>query len=272
MSLLILAIYPFMVKETTGTEFGFFLILSLIPFGLLFATLRRSAANVTIVCSIGVHRKPQTVAQVLREEKTERVIRSLVLMQKLQHLSKSSEGMTKGPEIITPTLGQEIELVDAKKVFRAMDTSGDGQLDVAELSALMEQLGAPTTDDSFLAIVKLLDPNQDGIITLEEFLSFYQSNILLNEAHDLEKSLHHLAHQIFYQFDRDESHSIALSEFKDVIESFNVDFSIDEMGELVNEIDHDNTGSIGVHEFEDLLKNHKHLFQTYNLPPLPVEQ
>ncbi|KAL3921105.1 MAG: hypothetical protein SGILL_002922 [Bacillariaceae sp.] len=193
-------------------------------------------------------------------------------MQKLQHLSKSSEGMTKGPEIITPTLGQEIELVDAKKVFRAMDTSGDGQLDVAELSALMEQLGAPTTDDSFLAIVKLLDPNQDGIITLEEFLSFYQSNILLNEAHDLEKSLHHLAHQIFYQFDRDESHSIALSEFKDVIESFNVDFSIDEMGELVNEIDHDNTGSIGVHEFEDLLKNHKHLFQTYNLPPLPVEQ
>jgi Ca2+-binding EF-hand superfamily protein len=225
----------------------------------------------TVVCSIGIHRKLQTIAQVLREGKTEHVIRSLVLMQKLQHLAASPGGLKRGPESSNLTLCQEIELADARKIFRAMDKSGDGQLHVEELSTLMKKLGAPTTDDSFQAIVKMLDPNEDGIITLEEFLSFYQCNIRLNETHHLSRSLHDLAHQIFAQFDRDNSHSVALSEFKDVIDSFNVDFTIDELGELINEIDHDNTGSIGVHEFEDLLHNHRHLFQAFHLPQLPID-
>jgi Ca2+-binding EF-hand superfamily protein len=271
MSLLILSIYPYMARETPLGRFIVFVILSLLPFGLLLLSLRRSAANMTVVCSIGIHRKLQTIAQVLREGKTEHVIRSLVLMQKLQHLAASPGGLKRGPESSNLTLCQEIELADARKIFRAMDKSGDGQLHVEELSTLMKKLGAPTTDDSFQAIVKMLDPNEDGIITLEEFLSFYQCNIRLNETHHLSRSLHELAHQIFAQFDRDNSHSVALSEFKDVIDSFNVDFTIDELGELINEIDHDNTGSIGVHEFEDLLHNHRHLFQAFHLPQLPID-
>jgi Ca2+-binding EF-hand superfamily protein len=273
MTLLLLTFYPFMFREQSLTVAIVFVVLSLLPYALLIMTLRRSTANMTMVCCIGVHRKPQTIAQVLREEKTDRVIRSIVLMQKLQYLAASSQGLSKAPQTPVLNLSQQIELLHAKKTFDAMDKSGNGHIEVSELKDLMDRLGSPVTRDAFEAIVKLLDSNQDGIITLEEFSAFYQHNVLLHddEHRNVGKSLKELAHQIFEQFDKDDTHYINLSEFKSILESFNVGFTIDEMGELVNEIDHDNTGSIGLHEFEDLLENHRHLFQSYHLPPLPVD-
>ncbi|KAG7366363.1 EF hand domain containing protein [Nitzschia inconspicua] len=273
-TLLLLTFYPYMFQERPLPTAIIYIVLSLLPFLFLIMTLRRSAAHVTMVCSIGVHRMPQTIAQVLREEKTDRVVRSLVLMQKLQYLAGSSEGFTKTPTATAVlSLSQEIELLFAKKTFHAMDTSGNGQIEVTELRTLMDRLGSPVTDSSFQAIVMLLDPNGDGIITLEEFTLFYQQNVLLHEDKNERATnniMKELAHQIFHQFDKDNTHSITLSEFKAVLETFNVDFTIDEMGQLLNEIDHDNTGSIGVHEFEDLLENHRYLFRSYHLPPLPL--
>jgi Ca2+-binding EF-hand superfamily protein len=163
--------------------------------------------------------------------------------------------------------------LNAKKSFDAMDRSGNGRIEVSELRSLMEHLGCPITDESFQAIIKILDQNQDGIITLKEFSTFYQQNILLHdeETSHTNKSLKKLAQQIFSQLDKDDSHSISFSEFKSVLQSFNVGFTVDEFGELVNEIDHDNTGSVGVYNFERSLENHRYLFQTYRLPPLPLE-
>lgn len=274
LTLLLLTFYPYMFRERSLPMAIGFLIMSLLPYILLMITLRRSTANMTMASSIGVHRKPQTIAQVLREEKTDRVIRSLVLMQKLQYLAESSEGLSNAHDAPTLSLSQEIQLLYAKKTFDAIDKSGDGQIEVVELRTLMDRLGLPVTDDAFRAIVKLLDPNGDGIISLEEFSSFYLHNVLQHgdeHHHSRHERMNELAHQIFHQFDKDETHSLTLSEFKAVLESFNVDFTIDEMGELVNEIDHDNTGSIGVHEFESLLMNHRYLFDSYQLPPLPLE-
>lgn len=272
-SLLLLYFYPFMFRERSLAVAVVFVVSSLLPYIFLLMTLRKSAANLTMVCSIGVHRRPQIIAQVLREEKTDRVIRSLVLMNKLQYMATSSTGFTKAPKPTKLSLSQQVELLHAKKCFDAMNKSGNGQIEVSELSTLMERLGSPITDDSFREIVKQLDINHDGVITREEFSSFYHHNVLLHDDENkhVHKSLKELAHQIFSQFDKDDTQSLTLSEFKSILESFHVDFSIDEMGELVNELDHDNTGSIGVHEFEDLLENHRYLFQTFRLPPLSFE-
>jgi Ca2+-binding EF-hand superfamily protein len=268
-SLLILTFYPYMFHKTSAIEFFTFIIVSIVPFVFLLTYLRQSAANMTIVCNIGVHRKPQTIAQVIREEKTDRVIRSVILMKKLQHAAESPEEFNYEEAAPTSSLciSQKIELENAKKRFMAIDKSGDGKLDMAEIHNLMESVGASTTAESLQATIEVLDINHDGSVTLDEFLTFYRNNIIPKE--DLaDHELHHLAHEIFTQFDTDKSRSITLSEFKAAIESFGVSFTIDEFGQLVNEIDHDNTGSIGEHEFATLLTNHRHLFQTYHLPPM----
>jgi Ca2+-binding EF-hand superfamily protein len=271
-TLLLLFFYPYMFREKSMVVAAVFVLLSLLPCTFLLTTLRQSTANLVMVCNIGIHRKPQTIAQVLRQEKTDRVIRSLVLIQKLQYMATSSKGFIKEPQAPVLSLSQQLQLLNAKRSFDAIDRSGQGQIKVSELTSLMESLGCPITDESFQTIIKILDPNQSGIITLNEFSSFYQHNVLLNddETRNSHKSLKKLAQQIFSQFDRNNRQSIALSEFKSVLQSFNVDFNVDELGELVNEIDHDNTGFVGVHELEGLLENHRHLFQTYRLPPFPI--
>ena len=54
-------------------------------------------------------------------------------------------------------------------------------------------------------------------------------------------------------FDKDDAGEITIEEFKRKLDAFNVGFSIDEVGAIVNELDEDNSGTIGLHEFEDLL-------------------
>lgn len=294
-SLLLLTVFPHMYHETSSTvQFIVFVIVSLLPFGLLLYTLQESVEYMTIVSNVGVHRMPQTVAQVIREGKVDRVIRSVVLMQKLQLAAanastkaSTTQGRKRDKKSSTSTsssslsINQTVELENAGKSFDAMDITGDGHLSVDELKVLLGAVGAPTTDEALNDILSLLDSDQDKDISKDEFLDFYLHHILSspddgnnhskkygdgNSA--AKKELHALGKNIFRQFDRDGSGTITLSEFKAIIESFNVGLSIDELGSLVNEIDEDNTGCIGEHEFVALLENHRHLFQTHHLPPL----
>lgn len=277
-SLLLLTFYPSFFSTTSVAESIVFGIVSLIPFLLSLSGFRQSAANMTMISSIGVHRRPQTIAQVLREGKTDQVIRSVVLMQKLQMAATSNQGSRERSSETHPlssmqdlTIDEKLELESAKKCFNAMDYDSSGQLEVAELESLMQSLGFKLSDDALLAILQLLDADSDGRVSEAEFLAFYAHTILGSSEehhHSLEHELHHLGCQIFEQFDRDGSGEITLSEFKSILESFNVGFSIDELGKLVNEIDEDNTGSIGEHEFVGLLQKHRHLFEKYRLPEL----
>jgi Ca2+-binding EF-hand superfamily protein len=260
-SLLLLTFYPYMFREASLVEFLFYVVVSLLPVCLLLSKYQIAAANMTIACSIGVHRRPQAVAQVIREEKTDRIIRAMVTMHKLQTAVRV--GFSSPSTITTNT--NTIELAEVSNTFDTLDKSGDGKIEKSELKNILKALGAPTTDESLQAIVQLLDENQDGQISKEEFISFYSANICFEHDHH---GLHKLAHDIFQQFDQDQSGEITLGEFKAVMDAFNVGFTVDEMGDLVNELDEKDNGTIGEHEFFELLETHRHLFQQNKLPPL----
>jgi Ca2+-binding EF-hand superfamily protein len=267
------------------------------------STFGRSAAGMTIICNIGVHRRPQTIAQVLREGKIDHVIKSVVLMQKLQSAAASvsasnSHHAKTDSEVVTYTdthlsVDQKLEVQNAKKCFRAMDYDNSGCLERSELDKLMILLGFKLSPDSLQAILKLLDVDSDGRVSETEFLHFYAKNILKGTSadhgepsdgrenhgpthhhrqhshhHSLDHELHHLGCHIFEKFDADKSGEITLSEFQNILESFNVGFSIDELGSLVNEIDISDDGTIGEHEFVSLLEKHRHLFEVHRLPDL----
>jgi Ca2+-binding EF-hand superfamily protein len=258
-SLLFLTFYPSMFQEASLVEFLFYVVVSLLPVCLLLSKSQIAAANMTIVCSVGVHRRPQAVAQVIREEKTDRIIRAMVTMQKLQNATRA--GFSPPSTITTNT----VELAEVSKTFDALDKNGDGMIDKLELKNILKALGAPTTDESLQAIYQLLDENQDGQISKEEFTSFYSANICFEHDHH---GLHKLAHDIFQQFDLDQSGEITVGEFKTVMDAFHVGFTVDEISDLINELDEKDNGTIGEPEFLGLLETHRHLFQQNKLPLL----
>jgi calmodulin len=270
-SLLILSSFPFMFTESVASDFErwSYVVVSLLPVLLLFSKYHTAAANLTMACSIGVHRRPQAVSQVIREGKTDRIIRALVILQKLQRAAlDGSFAVTAAhpaEQSWSPSAVTVEEFEEVTTTFDALDLSGDGYIKSTELGKVLQSLGAKATEESLAAMVAVLDENKDGNISRDEFLDFYQKHMVF----DLNREgLNELARHMFEQFDSDGNGVITLSEFKNVMDSLNVDFSIDEIGELVNELDEQHDGTIAEHQFVELLKKHDHLFEQIKLPKL----
>ena len=263
LTLLILSIYPDIAKtKSTGFVVGY-IIISIFPISFrLLQTSDLPDAYLTIALSVGVHRRPHVVAQTLREEKTDRLIRAMVTMQKLKKATRDG--------FISPSTVGHVDassgvISDVAKTFDVFDTSDDGVISPDELESLMTTIGSPPSAESLQVMVDMLDSNKDGRITKDEFLAFYVANIVITPD---EKSLHHLAHDIFGDFDSDHSGEITLTEFKDILEAFDVEFTLDEIGLLVNELDEHDNGTISEHEFFELLEKHKQLFEDQSAPSL----
>ena len=269
-SLLALSFIPFFLIEKStesNLELYCYVIVSLLPVYLLLSKYHTAAANLTLACSIGVHRRPQAVSQVIREGKTDRIIRAMITMQKLQLAASSNFATTSENQHSngTSSAASSLELEEVAQTFDALDISGDGSISSSELGAVLQALGVTATSESLATIVSLLDTDKDGSISRNEFLVFYKEHMCFDLGHD---GLHDLAKHLFEQIDGDGSGEITLSEFKNVVDSFNVGFSVDEIGNLVNELDEQDNGTIGEHEFVELLEKHDHLFEKIKLPNL----
>lgn len=210
----------------------------------------------------------QVVSQVIREGKTDRIIRALVLLQKLQRAASDGSfavpAQSQASDRWSPSVTAE-EFEEVTTTFDALDLSGDGCIRSTELGKVLNSLGAKATEESLTAMVAVLDKNKDGNISRDEFLDFYQCHMVFDLEH---KGLLELAKHMFEQFDSDGNGVITLSEFQSVMDALNVDFSIDEIGELVNELDEQHDGTIAEHQFVELLKKHDHLFEQIELPKL----
>jgi Ca2+-binding EF-hand superfamily protein len=276
-ALLIMSFYPYMYHEESIAEFVAYLLVSLLPLLIMGAESDESAANMSLISCIGVHRRPHSVAQVIREEKTDRIIRSLVILQKLQHAAehgfqkphpRDHHGSSSSHSISI----DKAEIADVSKTFDAFDLARDGYIEDTEFKEILQKLGAPATKESLEAMINLLDKDKSGRVSKEEFLSFYKDQILSThhgEDHHGHYHFHETAKYMFALFDTDKSGEITIGEFKSVLDAFNVGFTVDEIGDLVNELDEQDNGTIGEEEFVELLKKKKkYLFKKMEMPPL----
>lgn len=270
-SLLFLSFYPSFLKEHSLWRSMGYILFSIIPAILLRIHNRRSVANMAVASSLGDHRRPQSVACAIREEKTEQLIRSLVIVEKMHRSAVTNvDDPTMGDSDELGTSSRRIdsqELVEVERIFNTFDVSGDGAIQSTELQRLMDALGVAMTTQSIDAMVQQLDIDGDGEISRDEFVAFYASKF--STHHDKRsQDLHELGQFMFRLFDQDGSGGVTLSEFKDVLDALNVEFSIDEVGDLVNELDEHNRGMVGEKEFIALLERHAHLFEKSDLPPI----
>lgn len=136
-----------------------------------------------------------------------------------------------------------------KKVFKKIDSSGDGRLSYDELKAGVNQyfIGFSLNDAEFAEYVKCLDKDNSGYIEYEEFLTeFLHREYLLNE-----KNLNNA----FNSFDTDKSGKLSINEIKSVM------WMLQENQEshiflknLIKKIDLNGDGEISIAEFKHLMK------------------
>ncbi len=60
----------------------------------------------------------------------------------------------------------------ARELFPVVDTNGDGLISPAELARLYERNGTPITPEEMELIFTKADADDDGLISLEEFVAF----------------------------------------------------------------------------------------------------
>lgn len=250
LSILFFKCLPLMHKEKgTSTLFITYVVVTILPIFLIFYDQARTTRNLAIVTSIGVHRRPRVVDQVIREQKTHRIIRTMVTVQKLQIAAR--DGFSKSTKTLSET-----ELAEVTEIFNSLDKTKNGTIETTELKHILECLGASVTATSLKIITDELDCNLDGHIDKAEFIKFYSANISF-----VGTNIRDLAHSMFQEFDKNQSKDISLAEFKTIVDACNVGFTVDEIADLVTELDEQDNGSVSENEFFDLLEKHKDLFE-----------
>lgn len=134
-------------------------------------------------------------------------------------------------------------LQELKDVFNRFDESGDGYLQLEEITAgLKEVLGHVKANMTiFDEILDTLDKNRNGVIDYTEFLTAAADKELLLTEENLRFA--------FNMFDIDKNGSISKPELKQIFET--VEQKDDELwNEIFGEVDVDGDGDISFEEFK----------------------
>jgi len=245
----VLGFLQFMYEEPLHI-FVAYVVAGTLPFlGIMFFK-RHLVAVLSQVCCMGAYRRPNVVSDVLREEKTSRVVRAFIVIYKMRRFAAHAENASFDRRKASSAKKNfdKVELVEVGKTFDAFDTSGDGSISHDEFESLMSNLGAKMTTESLDSMIAMLDEDGDGEVSKEEFISWYAENAGQDDLSEWER-----AQYLFKLFDTNGSGELTIGEFKRKLDALNVGFSIDDVGAIVHELDEDNSGTIGLEEFADLL-------------------
>lgn len=133
-----------------------------------------------------------------------------------------------------------------KKMFENIDEDGDGTLDRDELLKGMTELyNEEVAIKEVKRIFDAADIDNSGRLDFTEFkCAFVKKELLIQEDKLME---------MFKRYDKDDSGSISLDEFKATFENLAVDQ--ERWEEMVKEIDKDGSGDINFDEFKSMMQH-----------------
>lgn len=253
-ALLVLVFLPAMYEEGPGW-FAAYIIIAAIPIVIKEVRVRKTprfAVMAQIAC-MGALRRHQVVSTVIREDKTENIVRAFLVICQLNRAAEAGfPKRTHGRGSRQQVPFSSVMVADIEQTFDAFDHSGDGYIETDELGKCMSKIGTPLSEEKLHGMMAVLDENKDGKVSRDEFISWYADQVSGDDSLTLEEQVH----IIFRMFDNDGCGEISIAEFKENLDAFNVEFTIDEIGELVQELDENDTGKIGLKEFEELVERH----------------
>jgi len=217
------------------------------------------------VNSLRVFKPSTSISTVLRDQKAERAIKALLLLNNMRNqfgdtkgkMEKVSAGEGHANDVtITPQQRQEIETT-----FDLFDSDGGGEIDSSEFRELMRSLGFNLSEEEAAEKLKILDEDNNGTISRDEFVAWQTLN--LSKSND-DLSVEELVDQLFEIFDSDNDGEggdgvITVQEFRDGLNRFNAGLSDEEVAMLLQELDEDGSGTIEKKEFKEMLEKYAEL-------------
>eukprot|EP00096_Caligus_rogercresseyi_P002169 TRINITY_DN1413_c0_g1_i1.p1 TRINITY_DN1413_c0_g1~~TRINITY_DN1413_c0_g1_i1.p1 ORF type:complete len:182 (+),score=59.63 TRINITY_DN1413_c0_g1_i1:122-667(+) len=138
------------------------------------------------------------------------------------------------------------ELDEFSECFRMFDKDGDGTIDVKELGAVLRSLGNNPSEEDIEEMIEDADEDGSGSINFPEFIALMLKRAQSGESKEEIK-------QIFRVFDKDGNGYVSTSELKFVMARMGVNFTDDELNEMVMEADIDGDGQVCFEEFYNMM-------------------
>lgn len=143
---------------------------------------------------------------------------------------------------VTP---QKIE--EIKKVFADVDTDGSGSIDGKELNIAMRDLGFEMSEEEINEIIAEVDKDGSGAIEFDEFFHMITSKFV--EVGIKEKLM-----EVFHIIDQDKNGKISFADIQRIGRELNVNFTENEIQEMVDEADRDRDGEVNAEEFLRIMR------------------
>mmetsp|Transcript_13489 Transcript_13489/g.17475 ORF Transcript_13489/g.17475 Transcript_13489/m.17475 type:complete len:662 (+) Transcript_13489:20-2005(+) len=259
-SLLLFQFLPITKKFSDSVRL-FYIVLSLEPLVYYISTLSVFIQSIVEVNSLRVFKPSTTISTVLRDQKAERAIKAIMLLNNLRLQfddKKSMDEVGKSPELSEIS---DDQLREIEGTFDMFDTDGGGFIDKSEFKEVMSSLGVTLTDEEASEKLKILDKDKDGTISKEEFVA-WQIVTMRDSSSRNESSIEDLVDQLFELFDTPDDRGnkgdgvITVEEFKEGLDKFGAGLTDEEVANLLQELDDDHDGTIDKKEFSDMLEKY----------------
>ena len=135
------------------------------------------------------------------------------------------------------------EYLEAFKIF---DRNNDGQITHDELKLLLNNIGQKPSDSEIQDMINEIDIDGDGKINFDNFITLMEKKL---RDHDDEEELI----ETFKVFDKDGIGFITYNNLKDVIKSLGLNYTDDEIMEMIKECDLDKDMMINYDEFTKMV-------------------
>jgi calmodulin len=135
------------------------------------------------------------------------------------------------------------EYLEAFKIF---DRNNDGQITQDELKLLLNNIGQKPSDSEIQDMINEIDIDGDGKINFDNFITLMEKKL---RDHDDEEELI----ETFKVFDKDGIGFITYNNLKDVIKSLGLNYTDDEIMEMIKECDLDKDMMINYDEFTKMV-------------------
>ncbi|EGD81206.1 hypothetical protein PTSG_11241 [Salpingoeca rosetta] len=143
-------------------------------------------------------------------------------------------------------------------IFDAHDQDKSGNIDASELKAIVYKLGHPMSDEEIETSLRIIDKDQSGKITYDEFKKWWAQKDrfqVLKDEQENQKKAEEWAQWLqvttdhFNYFDKDRNGAISREEFASLYDNLKQSYDLGSLDDALAELDANHDGSISLKEY-----------------------
>ena len=139
---------------------------------------------------------------------------------------------------------------ETRDIFVQFDRDGDGYITVEDLKVAMSSMGKKFTDDELRQLISEADLDDDGRVSLQEFLSMNAQTSRIRKIYEDTE-----LREAFNFYDANKDGQISVAELQSALKRLGMTVSQEEATTMIEAVDKDGDGQVSFEEFAVLMKS-----------------